>query len=316
MEMPRQRLRRSVLACPGSSEKMMAKAAASAADEVFLDLEDACAPLEKPAARGRVVAALRTHDWGGKVRVVRINQVSSQYAYHDLLEVVEGAADALDCIMVPKVQNPGDVAFVDRGLTQLELVLGLEPGRIGIEAQIEDPQGLENAYAIATASPRVETLIFGPADFSAAMQLPALTVAGGSPDYPGDIFHFVLFRLAVAARAAGIQVIDGPYLAIRDVAGYALAARRAAALGYDGKWVLHPGQLDACNAAFTPSQEQFERAAAILEAYRQATDVERRGAVMLGDEMIDEASRKMATQFYARGVAAGLTLRAPQAASA
>jgi citrate lyase subunit beta/citryl-CoA lyase len=313
--MPRQRLRRSVLACPGSSEKMMAKAAASTADEVFLDLEDACAPLEKPAARGRVVEALRTHDWTGKVRVVRINQVTSKYAYHDLLEVVEGARDALDCIMVPKVHNAGDVAFVDRGLTQLEQELGLEPGVIGIEAQIEDPQGLENVFAIATASPRVETLIFGPADFSASMQLPSLTVAGGSPDYPGDIFHFVLFRLAVAARAAGIQVIDGPYLAIRDVEGYAIAARRAAALGYDGKWVLHPGQLEACNAAFTPSQEQFERAAAILEAYRQATEVERRGAVMLGDEMIDEASRKMATQFYARGVAAGLVLRRPQPAS-
>jgi citrate lyase subunit beta/citryl-CoA lyase len=313
--MARQRLRRSVLACPGSSEKMMAKAAASAADEVFLDLEDACAPLEKPAARGRVVTALRTHDWTGKVRVVRINQVTSQYAYHDLLEIVEGAGDVLDCVMVPKVQNPGDVAFVDRGLTQLEQELGLVPGAIGIEAQIEDPQGLENAHAIATASPRVETLIFGPADFSASMQLPSLTVAGGSPDYPGDIFHYVLFRLAVAARAAGIQVIDGPYLAIRDVEGYAIAARKAAALGYDGKWVLHPGQLDACNAAFTPSQEQFERAAAILDAYHQATEVERKGAVMLGDEMIDEASRKMATQFYMRGVAAGLTQREPQTAS-
>lgn len=293
----------------------MEKAAASAADEVFLDLEDACAPLEKATARAKVAHALRTHDWGSKVRVVRINQVTSQFAYFDLLEVVQGAGALLDCIMVPKVQNPGDVAFVDRGLTQLEQELGLELGAIGIEAQVEDPQGLENAYAIATASERVETLIFGPADFSASMQLPALTVAGGSPDYPGDIFHYVLFRLAVAARAAGIQVIDGPYLAIRDVEGYAVAARRAAALGYDGKWVLHPGQLDACNAAFTPTQAQFERAIAILEAYRQATEVERKGAVMLGDEMIDEASRKMATQFHARGLAAGLTLRDTAAAA-
>ena len=314
--MPRQRLRRSVLACPGSNERMMAKAAASTADEVFLDLEDACAPLEKPAARARVVAALREHDWSGKVRAVRINQVTSRYAYRDLLEVVQGAGDQLDCIMVPKVQDPGDVAFVDRGLTQLEQELGLEPGAIGIEAQIEDPRGLENASGIATASPRVETLIFGPADFSASMQLPALTVAGGSCDYPGDIFHYVLFRLAVAARAAGIQVIDGPYLAIRDVEGYALAARRAAALGYDGKWVLHPGQLDACNAAFTPTQEQFERAVAILEAYRQATDVERKGAVMLGDEMIDEASRKMAAVMVERGEAFGLRSRPWRPASA
>ena len=305
--MARQRLRRSVLACPGSNPRMMEKAAASNADEVFLDLEDATAPLEKPAARAKVVEALRTHDWGARVRVVRINQVTSRYAFSDVLEVVRGAGDVVDCLMIPKVQNTGDVAFVDRALTQLELDLGLEPGRIGIEAQIEDPQGLENAYAIATSSARVETLIFGPADFSAAMQLPSLTVAGGSPDYPGDVFHYVLFRLAVAARAAGIQVIDGPYLAIRDVEGYGVAARKAAALGYDGKWVLHPGQIDACNDAFTPSQAQFDRAVAILEAYRHATDVERRGAVMLGDEMIDEASRKMATQFYARGVAAGLS---------
>jgi citrate lyase subunit beta/citryl-CoA lyase len=294
---------------------MMEKAAASAADEVFLDLEDACAPLEKPGARARVVEALTTHDWGTKTRVVRINQVGSRYAFLDLLEVIRGAGAVLDCIMVPKVQNPGDIAFVDRALTQLEQEFELEPGRIGIEAQVEDAQGLMNSDAIAFSSPRLETLTYGPADFSAAMQLPSLTVADGSPDYPGDAFHYVLFKLAVSARAAGIQVVDGPYLAIRDVEGYTRAARRAATLGYDGKWVLHPGQIDACNAAFTPTQEQFERAAAILEAYRHATEVERRGAVMLGDEMIDEASRKMATQLYLRGRAAGLEPRQAAAAS-
>jgi citrate lyase subunit beta/citryl-CoA lyase len=286
---------------------MMEKAAASAADEVFLDLEDACAPLEKPGARAKVVEALKTHDWGGKVKVVRINQVTSQYAYRDILEVVEGAGRIVDCIMVPKVQNTGDVAFVDRALTQLEQELGLEPGRIGIEAQIEDALGLVNVDQVAVASRRVETIIFGPADFSASMQLPSLTVAGGSPDYPGDVFHYVLFRLAVAARAAGIQVIDGPYLAIRDVEGYRTAAKKAAALGYDGKWCLHPDQIAPCNESFTPSQEQFDRAVRILEAYKHATEVERRGAVMLGDEMIDEASRKMATQFFVRGQAAGLS---------
>jgi citrate lyase subunit beta / citryl-CoA lyase len=310
-----QRLRRSVLACPGSNPRMMEKAAASAADEVFLDLEDACAPLEKPGARAKIVEALTTHDWGTKTRVVRINQVGSRYAYLDLLEVIRGAGAVIDCIMMPKVQNTGDVAFVDRALTQLEQEFELEPGRIGIEVQIEDAQGLMNCDSIAFSSPRIETLTYGPADFSAAMQLPSLTVANGSPDYPGDPFHYVLFRLAVAARAAGIQVIDGPYLAIRDVEGYTLAARRAATLGYDGKWVLHPGQIDACNAAFTPTQEMFERAVAILEAYRHATEVERKGAVMLGDEMIDEASRKMATQFYLRGRAAGLEPRQTAAAS-
>jgi citrate lyase subunit beta/citryl-CoA lyase len=285
---------------------MMEKAAASAADEVFLDLEDATAPLEKPGARAKIVEALQTHDWGRKVKVVRINQVTSQYAYRDILEVVEGAGRILDCIMVPKVQNTGDVAFVDRALTQLEQELGLEPGRIGIEAQIEDALGLVNVDQIATASPRVETIIFGPADFSASMQLPSLTVAGGSPDYPGDVFHYVLFRLAVAARAANIQVIDGPYLAIRDVEGYRVAAKKAAALGYDGKWCLHPDQIAPCNEAFTPSQEQFDRAVTILEAYKHATEVDRRGAVMLGDEMIDEASRKMALVIAGKGRAAGM----------
>ena len=300
------RLRRSVLAVPGSNPRMMEKAASSAADEVFLDLEDACAPLEKPAARAKVVEALQTHDWRGKTRVVRINQVTSQFAFDDLREVIGGAGDVLDCIMVPKVRNAGDVAFVDRALLQLEATHGLPIGRIGIEAQIEDAGGLMRADEIAFASERLETLTYGPADFSAAMQFPSLTVANNY-DYPGDIFHYVLFKLAVAARAAGIQVIDGPYLLIRDVDGFRAAASRAAALGYDGKWVLHPGQIDPANEVFTPSQADFDKSARILEAYRHATEVERKGAVMLGDEMIDEASRKMAQQFYTRGVAAGLS---------
>jgi citrate lyase subunit beta/citryl-CoA lyase len=309
------RLRRSVLAVPGSNPRMMEKAASSAADEVFLDLEDACAPLEKPGARAKVVEALQTHDWGRKTRVVRINQVTSQFAFDDLGEVVGGAGDVLDCIMVPKVRNAGDVAFVDRALLQLEATHGLPVGRIGIEAQIEDAEGLMRAEEIAFASERLETLTYGPADFSAAMQFPSLTVANNY-DYPGDIFHYVLFKLAVAARAAGIQVIDGPYLLIRDLEGFRAAASRAAALGYDGKWVLHPGQIDPANEVFTPSQVDFDKAARILEAYKHATEVERKGAVMLGDEMIDEASRKMALQFYTRGVAAGLSPSPPTEESA
>ena len=300
------RLRRSVLAVPGSNSRMMEKASASAADEVFLDLEDACAPLEKPAARGKIVEALRTHDWHGKTRVVRINQVTSEFAFDDLRAVVTGAGDVLDCIMVPKVRNAGDVAFVDRALLQLEQSLGFPVGRIGIEAQIEDAEGLMRSDEIAFASNRLETLTYGPADFSASMQLPSLTVRNNDT-YPGDIFHYVLFKLAVSARAAGLQVIDGPYLAIHDVDGYRASAARAAALGYDGKWALHPAQIEPANEAFTPAQADFDKAARILEAYRQATEVERKGAVMLGDEMIDEASRKIALQFYARGVAAGLT---------
>ena len=283
----------------------MEKAAASEADEVFLDLEDACAPLEKPGARAKVIEALRTHDWSGKTRVVRINQVTSPWAMDDLRDIVIEAGDRLDCIMVPKVRNAGDVAFVDRALLQLEQTLGIAVGRIGIEAQIEDAEGLMRADEIAFASDRLETLTYGPADFSASMQLPSLTV-GNTYNYPGDIFHYVLFKLAVAARAAGIQVIDGPYLLIRDVEGFRAAASRAAALGYDGKWVLHPGQIAPANEVFTPSQEDFDKAVRILDAYRHATEVERKGAVMLGDEMIDEASRKMASQFHTRGVAAGL----------
>ena len=308
------RLRRSVLAVPGSNQRMMEKAAESAADEVFLDVEDACAPLEKPAARTKVVEALRSHDWQGKTRVVRINQVTSQFAFDDLREVVSEAGDIVDCIMVPKVRNAGDVAFVDRALLQLEETLGLDR-TIGIEAQIEDAEGLMRAEEIAFASDRLETLTYGPADFSASLQLPSLTV-GNTYNYPGDIFHYVLFKLAVAARAAGIQVIDGPYLLIRDIAGFRAAASRAAALGYDGKWVLHPGQIEPANEVFTPSQEDFDKAVRILDAYRHATEVERKGAVMLGDEMIDEASRKMAQQFYARGVAAGLTPSPAQDAAA
>ena len=308
------RLRRSVLAVPGSNQRMMEKAAESAADEVFLDLEDACAPSEKPAARTKVVEALRSHDWQGKTRVVRINQVTSQFAFDDLREVVSEAGDIVDCIMVPKVRNAGDVAFVDRALLQLEETLGLDR-TIGIEAQIEDAEGLMRAEEIAFASDRLETLTYGPADFSASLQLPSLTV-GNTYNYPGDIFHYVLFKLAVAARAAGIQVIDGPYLLIRDIEGFRAAASRAAALGYDGKWVLHPGQIEPANEVFTPSQEDFDKAVRILDAYRHATEVERKGAVMLGDEMIDEASRKMAQQFYARGVAAGLTPSPAQDAAA
>jgi citrate lyase subunit beta/citryl-CoA lyase len=299
------RLRRSVLACPGSNSHMMGKAAASAADSVFLDLEDACAPAEKPAARGKVVEALRTHDWSGKTIVVRINQVTSEFARDDVREVVEGAGDIVDCLMIPKVRYPGDVAVVEKSLDELEAKRGIPAGKIGIEAQVEDAEGLINAEEIARCSERIETLIFGPADFSASMQLPSLTV-GSKYDYPGDIFHYVLFKLAVAARAAGIQVIDGPYLLIRDVDGFREAAQRAASLGYDGKWVLHPGQIDPCNEAFTPPQADFDKAYEILDAYRQATEVEGKGAVMLGDEMIDEASRKMATQFVMRGEAAGL----------
>ncbi len=291
---------------------MMERAAASGADEVFLDLEDAVAPSEKVAARGRVVAALRRHDFGRTLRCVRVNQIGSALILGDIEEVVRGAGDRLDTLMLPKVQDALDIAFADRLLTGLEAELGLAR-RIGLEAQIEDARGLVNVDAIA-AQDRVETVIFGPGDFAASMGLPQLTVGAESADYPGDLWHYPLVRIVVAARAGGKQAIDGPFAAIRDLEGLRRSALRAAALGYDGKWALHPSQLEPVTSAFTPRLEDYRRAQAILEAYRAAAEDDHRGAVMLGDEMIDEASRKMAAQLVARGAAAGLD-RAPDQAS-
>jgi citrate lyase subunit beta / citryl-CoA lyase len=304
----RQRPRRSCLAVPGSSPKMLGKAPGLAADEVFLDLEDSVAPGEKEAARGNVVEALRSSDWGEKTVVVRINAIDTRWAYRDVIEVVEGAGEHLDCIMIPKVQAPGDVEFVDNLLRMIEDSKGIEH-RIGIEAQIENGPGLTMIDEIAFSSDRLETLIFGPGDMAAALGMPSLTVGETVPEYPGDHWHWVLMRILVAARAAGLQAIDGPYAKIRDAEGYREVARRARILGFDGKWVLHPDQIAIANEVFAPSQEEFERAEDILEAYRKATDEDMTGAVMFGDEMIDEASRKMAEVTSMRGRAAGMKPR-------
>jgi citrate lyase subunit beta / citryl-CoA lyase len=303
------RSRRSCLAVPGSSLKMLEKARGLPADQVFLDLEDAVAPLAKPDARKNVVAALNEGGWEGKTRVVRVNDATTPWAYRDVIEVVEGAGTNLDCVMLPKVQSAEHIAWLDLTLGQLETSLGLPPGRIGIEAQIETARGLVNVDAIAGASPRIETIIFGPADFMASINMRSLTVGALHPDYPGDPYHYVLMRLLVAARTHDLQAIDGPYLQIRDVDGFREVARRSAALGFDGKWVLHPGQIDAANEVYSPAQEDYDRAERILDAYRHATSDAggRVGAVMLGEEMIDEASRKMALVIAAKGRAAGLS---------
>ena len=306
------RPRRSCLAVPGSSPRFLAKAQSLPADQVFLDLEDACAPLEKEGARLKIVEALNTGDWTGKTRTVRVNDLTTHWTYRDVVTVVEGAGHNLDCIMLPKVQDAGQVGALDLLLTQIEKTMGFEVGRIGIEAQIENARGLMNVEQIAAASPRLETIIFGPADFMASINMKSLVVGEQPPGYPADAYHYILMRILIAARAHDLQAIDGPYLQIRNTDGYREVARRAAALGYDGKWVLHPGQIDPANEVFTPSQADFDKAARILQAYKHATEVERKGAVMLGDEMIDEASRKMAQQFYTRGVAAGLSA-SPQA---
>jgi citrate lyase subunit beta/citryl-CoA lyase len=288
---------------------MIGKAKGLAVDQVFLDLEDACAPLEKPGARKNIVAALNEGGWEGKTRVVRINDVSTQWAYRDVIEIVEAAGANLDCVMLPKVQSAAQVNWLDTLLTQIELATGLEVGRLGIEAQIEDPLGLVNVDEISRASARLETIIFGPADFMASTHMRGFAVGDQPPGYDvGDAFHYPLVRILMAARAQGLQAIDGPYVQIRNEAGYRKVAGRSAALGFDGKWVLHPGQVEAANEIYRPGQEDYDHAENILDAYGYATSVEGggRGAVMLGDEMIDEASRKMALVIAEQGRQAGM----------
>jgi citrate lyase subunit beta/citryl-CoA lyase len=294
---------------------MLDKAQGLPADQVFLDLEDAVAPAAKPAARRNVVAALTTGQWVDKTRVVRVNDATTGWAYRDVLEVVEGAGESLDCLMLPKVRDAAQVRWLDLTLGQLERALGLPVGGIGIEAQIETPDGLVGVDAIAAASSRLETLVFGPADFMAALGMPSLAVGVLHPDYPGDPFHYPLMRILVAAKANHRQAIDGPFLQIRDLAGFGESARRSAALGFDGKWVLHPDQVAVANEVFTPGQAEFDRAELILAAYAHHTSAAggARGAAMLGDEMIDEASRKLAQSVVTRGRAAGLRRPAPQA---
>lgn len=306
--MCRMRSRRSVLAVPGSNLRFLEKAQGLPVDEVFLDLEDSVAPLAKDQARANVVTALREGDWTGKTRVVRVNDLSTQWTYRDVIGVVEGAGEHLDCLMLPKVQDSTEVVWLDTLLTQIEKAMGFEVGRIGIEAQIENARGLVNVDTIAGSSRRLETLVFGPADFMASLNMRTLVVGEQPPGYTeGDAYHYILMRLLMAARTHDLQVIDGPYLQIKDVEGFTRVARRSAALGFDGKWVLHPSQVDAANAVFSPTQEDYDHAELILEAYEHSTTVERRGAVMLGDEMIDEASRKMALVVAAKGRAAGLS---------
>jgi citrate lyase subunit beta/citryl-CoA lyase len=303
------RPRRSCLAVPGSNPRFLEKAKSLPADQVFLDLEDACAPLVKPQARKNIVAALNEGGWGDRIRVVRVNDVTTHWTYRDVVEVVEGAGANLDCIMLPKVQNAAQVQWLDLTLTQIEKTMGFEVGRIGIEAQIENAQGLIAVDAIAAASPRVETIIFGPADFMASINMRSLVVGEQPPGYDvGDAYHHILMSILLAARAHDLQAIDGPYLQIRDVEGFRRVAARSAALGFDGKWVLHPSQIDAANEIYAPTQEDYDHAELILDAYAWSVSEAggARGSAMLGDEMIDEASRKMALVVAAKGRAAGL----------
>ncbi|MFG2005882.1 HpcH/HpaI aldolase/citrate lyase family protein [Spirillospora sp. NPDC048911] len=301
------RSRRTTLAVPGSNPRFIEKAQGLPADEIFLDLEDAVAPAAKEDARKNVVAALNEGDWTGKIRAVRVNDLETEWTYRDVIEVVEGAGAGLDCLLLPKVQDPSHVRWLDRLLTQIERAMGYEVGRIGIEAQIEDARGMVNIDAIAASSPRLETLVFGPGDFMASINMKTLVVGEQPPGYTeGDAYHYILMRILMAARAHDLQAIDGPYFNVRDVEAFRRVAQRSAALGFDGKWVLHPSQVEAGNEVFSPAQDDYDHAELILDAYEHATTVERRGAAMLGDEMIDEASRKMALVIAAKGRAAGL----------
>jgi len=300
--------RRSCLSIPGSSEKMLAKGPSLGADMVFIDLEDSVSPLEKEAARTKAVNAIKNQDWGDTVLCVRINAWDTPWTAYDVIEVVGNAGERLEEIMLPKVQTAAEVVAMDLLLTQVEQKAGLPIGHIGIEAQIETARGLINVDEICAASPRLETIILGPVDMSASMEMPGLRGGLAIDEYPGDYFHYVFVKILMAGRANGLQVIDGPYVAIRDTEGFREFATRTEVLGYDGKWALHPDQVNILNELFSPSQEQFDKAKDILDAYEKATtEGDRKGAVMFGDEMIDEASRKVAGKLVSRGERAGLT---------
>jgi citrate lyase subunit beta/citryl-CoA lyase len=288
---------------------MLDKARGLKSDQLFMDLEDAVAPLAKADARKNIVQALNEGGYEDKIRAVRVNDWTTQWTYTDVIEIVEGAGANLDCIMLPKVQTADQIVALDLLLTQLERTNGLEVGRLGIEAQIENAMGLININAIAAASPRIESIIFGPADFMASINMKSLVVGEQPPGYDtGDAYHHILMSILMAARAYNKQAIDGPYLGIKDLEGFRRVAGRSAALGFDGKWALHPDQIELANEVFSPKQEDYDHAEMILDAYDWATSSAggAKGAVMLGDEMIDEASRKMALVVSAKGRAAGM----------
>jgi citrate lyase subunit beta/citryl-CoA lyase len=256
-----------------------------------------------------VARALVEGDWGTRIRSVRVNAFGTPWCADDVTTVVQLAGSHLDTIMLPKCSSPDQVVWLDGALTELESSLGLDSGSIGIEVQIEDAKGLTYVDAISAASTRTQALHFGPGDFQASMGMPSVALGQLNPDYPGDVLHHVYGRLLVSARAHDLQVLDGPYLAIKDLDGLSAAAKRVAAMGFDGKWVLHPDQIDVVNETFSPSQEQFDRAELIVDAYDYyLSDAGgARGAAMLEGEMIDEASRAMALVVTARGRVAGMT---------
>ena len=281
------RLRRSELSTPGSSPRMLEKAAASAADLVFCDLEDSVAPAEKETARDNVVDALQGLDWGAKTRAVRVNAVDTPYCLDDVTEVVRRAGAHLDVLIVPKVKHPRDVWFVDTLLDQLEAKVALE-GRIGIEVLIEEVEGLIAVEEIARCSPRVEAVILGFGDLSASQGVRVRAI-GGEGGYPGDLWHYARAKTVVAARAAAVDAIDGPYANFRNPDGYQREAAWSATLGFVGKWAIHPSQIELANEVYSPTEDEVVGARRVIDAYDQAAGGGR-GAADLGGAMIDAAT--------------------------
>lgn len=285
------RLRRSELSTPGSSPKMIEKAAASDADLAFLDLEDAVAPAQKAAARDHVARGLRELDWGRKLRAVRVNGAHTHWAHDDVISVVEGAGDRIDVLILPKVKAPRDVWFFDTLLDQLERKLGLT-NRIGLEVLIEETEALARVEEIAACSPRLEALIIGFGDLAASqgVRVGHIGMRGGS--YPGDLWHYARARVVVAARAHGLDAIDGPFANFRDPEGYRREATWASTLGFVGKWAIHPSQIEVANDVFAPTEEELAMARQMVDAYH-AAESGGEGAKGLGGMMIDAATARI-----------------------
>ena len=272
----------------------------------FLDLEDSVAPNEKVAARTKVVHAIQTLDWGDRVLCVRVNAWDTPWTYGDVIDVVSNAGPRLDEVMLPKVQRASDVVAMDLLLSQVERNAGLPAGHIGIEAQIETAEGLINVEEICASSPRLETIVFGPADFAASIGMPVTTIDEQIHDGPSNPFSYVFAKILMAGRANGLHVIDGPFLKVRDLEALRFAATISFSYGFDGKWALTPDQALILNEVYSPSQELFDKSYDILDAYREATEHQHTGALMFGEEMIDEASAKIANSFVARGERSGM----------
>ena len=297
------RPRRVELAVPGSSEKMMAKAAESRADLVFLDLEDAVAPNAKVAARDKIVTALTTLNWGEKTRAVRINDLTTPYAYEDIIHVVEQAHAHLDVIIIPKFMSGKDIYFVDTLLTQIEKKLKL-PKRIGLEALIEEVEAMINVEQIARSSDRLEAIIFGMGDYSASQGIDVKSIGGESP-YPGDLWHYCRYKMIIAARAAGIDAVDGPFGNFKNPEGFRVECERANILGCVGKWAIHPSQIDIAVECFTPSPEDVDKARKLAQAYAQA-EVQGLGAVSMDGMLVDAASVRIMGNILKRAEILGL----------